>query len=68
MKLNATDILQGLLLLDQLSATFVRMVTAAKEIEGADEERLKQQLKALRARNDERYTAVEARLKELAGT
>lgn len=61
--MNASEVIQFLLLLDQVTATAVRLFTEGKAVfSEEDEQALREQLAALRIRNDERYAAVEAML------
>lgn len=61
--MNAAEVIQLLLLLDQAAATATRLITEGKAVfSNEDEKTLQEQLKTLRARNDERYATVETML------
>lgn len=66
MGIKASEIIQTVILLDQVTAAVLRLIREAKEIDGADEPALKAQLAALRQRNDERFAEVEQLLKDRA--
>lgn len=67
MAIKASEIIQTVILLDQVTAAVLRLIREAKAIDGADEPALKAQLAALRKRNDERFTEVEDLLNTRAG-
>lgn len=65
--MNAAEVIQILLLLDQTAAAALRLITEGKAVfTSEDEKALQEQLKVLRQRNDERFAAVEAMLKARA--
>lgn len=66
MAIKASEIIQTVILLDQVTAAVLRLIREAKEIDGADEPALKAQLAALRKRNDERFNEVDALLAQRA--
>lgn len=66
MAIKASEIIQTVILLDQVTAAVLRLIREAKTVDGADEEQLKAQLAALRKRNDERFAEVEQLLKDRA--
>lgn len=66
MALKASEIMQVVVLADQLFAGLVRLIGNVREISGADEATLKQQLAALRERNIQRFNEIEAQLANIA--
>lgn len=63
---TASEILQTLILLDQLSASVIRHITAYKDVQGADDETIQRQLAALAERNNARFAEVRDQLKAIA--
>lgn len=59
MAIKASEIVQAVILLDQATASVLRLIQNYKDIEGADEPELKAQLAAIRARNDARFKELD---------